>query len=55
MRKSSGNLQFPQNSTFLEVFQIFYPLRTIFAMDMYTFLESVRQGTADEPIKTPKS
>ena len=55
MRKTSGNLQFPQNCTFPEVFQIFDPLRTIFAMDMYTFLESARQGAADEPIKTPKS
>ena len=24
-------------------------------MDMYTFLESARQGAADKPIKTPKS
>ena len=55
MRKTSGNLQFPQNCTFPEVFQIFDPLRTIFAMDMYTFLESACQGTADGPIKTPKS
>ena len=55
MRKTSGNLQFPQNCTFPEVFQIFDPLRTIFAMDMYTFLESARQAAADEPIKTPKS
>ena len=30
------------------------PLRTIFAMDMHTFLESACQGAADEPIKTQK-
>ena len=48
-------MQFPENCTFPEVFHIFDPLKTIFAMDMYTFLESARQGGAHEPIKTPKS
>ena len=54
-RKTSGNLQFPKNCTFPEVFHIFDPLKTIFAMDMYTFLESAHQGAADKPIQTPKS
>ena len=49
-RKTSGNLQFPENCTFPEVFHIFDPLKTIFAMDMYTFLESARQGAANETI-----
>ena len=40
---------------FPDVFYIFDPLAIIFAMDMYTFLESARQGAADKPIKTPKS
>ena len=53
-RKTSGNLQFPENCTFPEVFQIFDPLKTIFAMDMYTFLESARQGAANETIKKDK-
>ena len=34
---------------------LFDQLAVIFAMDMYTFLESARQGGANEPIKTPKS
>ena len=42
------------NCKFLEVFYIFDPLAIIFARDMYTFLESVRQGAPDEPIKMPK-
>ena len=54
-RKTSGNLQFPENCTFPEVFHIFDPLKTIFAMDMYTFLESARQGAANETIKKTKS
>ena len=37
---------------FPEVFRNFDQLRTIFPMKMYTFLESVGQGAADEPIKT---
>ena len=45
----SGNCKFP------EVFRIFYQLAIIFAMDMYIFLESARQGAADELIKNPKS
>ena len=44
-----------RNCKFPEVFRNFDPLRTIFAMDMYTFLESAGQGAADEPIKTTKS
>ena len=48
MRKTSGNLQFPQNCTFPEVFQIFDPLITIFAIDIYIFLESAWQGATDE-------
>ena len=54
-QKTSGNLQFPKNCTFPEVFHIFDPLKTIFAMDMYTFLESARQGAANETIKKTKS
>ena len=34
---------------------VFDQLAVIFAIDMYTFLESARQGAADEPIKMPKS
>ena len=33
---------------------VFDQLAVIFAIDMYTFLESACQGAADEPIKTPK-
>ena len=55
MQKSFGNLQFLKNCNFPEVFRIFEPLATIFAMDIYIFLESVCQGAAGEPIKTPKS
>ena len=55
MSKTSGKVQFSGNCKFPEVFYIFDPLAIIFAMDMYTFLESARQGAADEPIKTPKS
>ena len=40
--------------SFFEVFHIFDPLAIIFAIEIYTFLESARQGVADEPIKTPK-
>ena len=54
-QKTSGNLQFPENCTFPEVFHIFDPLKTIFAMDMYTFSESARQGAANETIKKTKS
>ena len=44
MRKTSGKLQFLHNCKFPEVFGHFRPLRKIFAMDIYTFLESARQG-----------
>ena len=54
-QKTSGNLQFLENCTFPEVFDIFDPLKTIFAMDIYTFLESARQGAAIETIKKTKS
>ena len=36
MQKSFGNLQFLKNCNFPEVFRIFKPLITIFAMDVYT-------------------
>ena len=55
MWKTSGKVQFYGNCKFPEDFCIFDPLAIIFAMDIYTLLESVGQGAADEPIKTPKS
>ena len=55
MRKTSGKLQFWRNCKFPEVFHIFDPLITTFAMDIYIFLESAWQGAADEPIKRSKS
>ena len=54
-KKTSGNLQFPENCTFPEVFHIFDKLKTIFAMDIFTFLESMHQGAANETIKKAKS
>ena len=55
MSKTSGKVQFSRNCKFPEVFWFFDPLRTIFAMDIYTFLESARQGAAIETIKKTKS
>ena len=55
LRKTSGKLQFLHNCKFPEVFGHFRPLRKIFAIDIYIFLESVRQGTTGKPIKTPKN
>ena len=49
--KTSGKLQFLHNCKFPEVFGHFRPLRKIFAIDIYIFLESVRQGTAGKPMK----
>ena len=54
-QKTFGNLHFPQNCTFPEVFRVFYSLKRIFAMDIYIFLESAWQGAADEPIKRTKN
>ena len=54
MWKTSGKVQFSGNCKFPEVFRFFDPLRIIFGMDIYTFLESVCQGAAHEPIKTQK-
>ena len=55
MWKTSGKVQFSGNCKFPEVFWFFDPLRIIFAMDIYIFLESVCQGAAGEPIKTRTS
>ena len=55
MRKTSRKLQFLRNCKFPKDFCSFDPLAIIFAMDIYIFLESVCQGAAGEPIKTPKS
>ena len=55
MWKTSGKVQFSGNCKFPEVFFDFDSLRIIFAMDIYTFLESARQGAAIETIKKTKS
>ena len=58
MWKSSGKVQFSGNCKFPEVFIfffIFYHLIIIFAIDIYTFLESGHQCTAKETLKGQKA